>query len=297
MSASLNGSVSRLASVGLAALAVGCAPESPDEEIGVAAQAALHPNALHPNALHPNALHPNALHPNALHPNALRPDALSPAAAGSIEDPGEDGDLSRELLRYTVSCAFAVDQSFDFSWTDGEGATHAESYPGLVGLAPSWATQALERAGQQWVSNCLAARVNALGVSVMLSARGRHPALATTAAERAAYQTREAVFFGNLFTDSPRVYACYDPLSVLPAQMADRVCAQPLALDLADLSLTYDCGPISVLGPCTDVLGLVAVGACGGLDLVGRYFYNCRAPGSPAVVPSETTFLKGPLPL
>src|SRR5262249_21188592 len=155
----------------------------------------------------------------------------------AVQDPGEAGDLSRELLRYTVSCAFTSNQSFEFSWVDADGAEHEESYPGLLGLAPSWATQALDLAGQQWVSDCLASRVNAKGISVMLSSRGTHPALATTFEERVTYQTREAVFFGNLFTNSPTVYACYDPLSMLPSQLANRVCAQPdlLALNLNDL--------------------------------------------------------------
>ncbi len=253
------------------AVAAGCAVEAEAEDVGAAEQAALNPNALNPNA-------------------------MNPAALSAIQAP--DGDLSRQFVRYAVSCAFRSDQSFNFSWTDASGVAHAESYPGLLGLAPSWATQPLDPAGQQWVSACLASRVNAKGVSVMLSSRGTHPALATTSAERWAYQTREAVFFGNLFDGTQKVYACYDPLSMLPSQMANRVCAQPdlLTLDLGVLSTGYACGPIQVLGPCYQVLGLLTLGVCDAQDPVARYFYGCSAPNSAADVPSITTFLAGGIP-
>jgi hypothetical protein len=283
----------------IAALVCGCISTSGEEErFGVAEEAALNPNALNPNALNPNALNPNALNPNALNPNALNPNALSPGALSAIQDPGDAGTLSREFLLYAVSCAFGPGQSFDFSWTDACGAEHDESYPGLLGLAPSWQTSALDTAGQQWVSDCLASRVNALGVSVVLSSRGTNPALATTAVERADYQTREAVWFGNLFTETPLVYACYDPLSMLPAELQDRVCAQPELLDvtLGDLTTVFDCGPIEVIGPCTELLGLITVGYCSSEDPTDDYLYDCVPPGGSEVVLSITTFLAGSIP-
>jgi hypothetical protein len=278
----------------LAALSQACA----SEDVGVAAEAALNPNALNPNALNPNALNPNALNPNALNPNALNPNALSPAAMSAVQDSGGAGDLARELLRYTVGCAFRPDQSFSFSWMDALGATHNEVYPGLLSLAPYWADQPLDLPGQQWVSACLASRVNAEGVSVMLSSRGTHPALACTSTEISTYQTREAVFFGNLFTSTPRVYACYDPLAMLPSQLAKRVCGQPelLRLDLDDLLSPYDCGPIRVIGPCLQLLGLLTVGVCASQQPVSRYLYNCAAPDGAQGVPSITTFLQGAIP-
>jgi hypothetical protein len=286
----------RLTEMTLAALAVlplGCAVEAP-EKLGVADQRMLYANALSPSALGSD----DALSPSALSPNALDPGALSPSAMSAIQASGSAGDLARELLRYTVGCAFGPDQSFDFSWTDSLGVEHDEAYPGLVALAPGWATQPLDPIGQLWVSDCLASRVNAEGVSVMLSSRGTNPALACTGDEVATYQTREAVWFGNLFTSTPRVYACYDPLSVLPSQMAKRVCAEPdlLKLDLNDLPTIYRCGPIEVLGPCTQLLGLLTVGYCASQDPVARYFYKCAPGGGAPIVPSITTFLQGFIP-
>jgi hypothetical protein len=276
----------------LAILPLGCAVAA-QERVGAADQ-----GVLYANALDPSALGSDALSPSALSSNALNPGALSPSAVSAIHDPGSAGDLARELLRYTVGCAFGPDQSFGFSWTDSLGVEHDEAYPGLVSLSPDWATQPLDPTGQQWVSDCLASRVNAEGVSVMLSSRGTNPALASTWEERATYQTREAVWFGNLFTSTPTVYACYDPLSVLPSQMAKRVCAEPdlLKLDLNHLPSTYRCGPIEVIGPCTHVLGLLTVGYCASQDPVDRYLYNCAPPGGAPIIPSLTTFLQGFIP-
>jgi hypothetical protein len=248
--------------------------------------------------MNPNAMNPNAMNPNALPPNALSPDAMSPDAMSAMREPGSAGDLSRELIRYAVGCAFRPDQSFRFSWKDSLGVVHHEAYPGLLSLAPYWQSGLLDLAGQQWVSDCLASRVNAEGVSVMLSSRGTHPALTCSATELATYQTREAVFFGNLFASTPRVYACYDPLAMLPSQLAKRVCAQPdlLRLDLNDLPSTYHCGSIEVIGPCYQVLGLLTLGACARQDPAERYFYGCAPSYGAATVPSVTTFLQGTIP-
>ena len=100
-----------------------------------------------------------------------------------------------------MSCALTPSQSFAFSWTDSSSVIHSESYPGLLGLASSWASSALSTTGQQWVSACLASRVNWYGVHVDISSRGNHTSLGTTHAERTTdYPVIEGAFFGNLFT-------------------------------------------------------------------------------------------------
>src|SRR5262249_39623288 len=135
-------------------------------------------NALNPNALNPNALNPNALNPNALNPNALNPNALSADALAAIMDPGLAGDLSREHLKYTVGCALDPSQAFSFSWTDAYQVVHQENYWGLLGLATFWSSKPLSDVGhQQWISACLAARTNYLGLSVTISSRGPCQAL------------------------------------------------------------------------------------------------------------------------
>ena len=129
-----------------------------------------------------------------------------------------------------------------------------------------------------------------------LSSRGASPALGTSTGERASYKTREAVWFGNIFASPFQVYACYDPLSLLPSQMQHRVCAEPPILDL-DLGIlgAYDCGPITVIGPCYQ-LPLLTLGFCSGQDPVERYFYDCSPGGGAPAMPSVTTFLQGAIP-
>ncbi|WP_438025978.1 hypothetical protein [Sorangium sp. So ce233] len=220
-------------------------------------------NALNPNALNPNALNPNALNPNALNPNALNPNALSPAALSAIRDPGEAGDLSRELLSYVVGCAFTPAQSFVFSWTDPAGSVHEEAYDGLLGLAPSWSDKPLGQTDQQWVSACLASRTNWYGISVTISSRGSHPAIDKTGTpELSIYTRQEGAFWGNLFDQSPYLNACHDDIS--HARSLSRVCA---AGHLDGRGDALDCGMIRVLGPCDS--------HCLPLNQRGKYYPSC----------------------
>ncbi|APR82293.1 Hypothetical protein A7982_07642 [Minicystis rosea] len=215
-------------------------PESDDELVGTARSAALNGNALNGNALNGNALNGNALNGNALNGNGLqatamtpsmlskhplRPSALGADALSALQDPREDGALSRQLLKYTVSCAFDPEMSFAFTWIDDEGTPHAEEYKGLLGLAPSWRAEPLTGAAQRWVSACLISRVNYFGVSVTLSSRGPRPELSASPEERNDYTMLEGAFWGNVFTDTPVAYACDHQPNDDHSRSRDRVCA------------------------------------------------------------------------
>jgi hypothetical protein len=249
--------------------------DGPREALGTAQQKALNPNALNPNALNPNALNPNALNPNALNPNALNPNALSSGALEAIQDPGSDGDLSRQLLKYTVSCALDATQSFNFSWTDADDVVHDETYTGLLGLAADWAMGALSSAGQQWVSACLASRVNWYGAEVILSSRGPSTLLGTTSGERSEYSHLEGAFYGNLFGESPAVHACHYAPDDSNSRSLYRDCAAGHVN--ADSSISA-CGVVELAGSCGDLCD-TAVGE-------GLYYPGC---GSSAYV--ITTYL------
>jgi hypothetical protein len=260
----------------LVSLLAGCAPDRGDEPVGYAEEAAISPNAISPNAISPNAISPNAISPNAISPNALSPDALSPAALAALEDPGPAGALSRELVRYAVGCALRPSQSFQFSYTDAEGSLHVEVYPGSLGLAPGWASGPLSDTGQRMVTACLAARTNYSGSSVLISMRSEHQPLddQTTAAERAAYPFLEGVFWGNLFSDNPRVHACHVPENAAHSREALRECAAG-HIDPASGKLVR-CGPILLEGPCDQV--------CSRFDAREQLYDRCleypRAGGS-----------------
>ncbi|AUX24459.1 hypothetical protein SOCEGT47_049970 [Sorangium cellulosum] len=249
------------------------------------------------NALTPNALTPNALTPNALTPNALTPNALTPNALSAIKNPGANGALSRELLRYTVSCALRPDQTFSFSWTDSDGDVRQEVYRGELGYAPWWTTTPLgtpysdNTYVQSQITACLAARMNWYGVSVSISLRNNE--MATNPAERTAYPVREGAFWGNVFAtqEAPFLRACYssDPGSTARARQMQRDCAVGhLSVDpVTGATTVQQCGPMVIVGSCESV--------CNGSDYTNRFYRGCLK--NPSVSPWErwdqvmTTFL------
>ncbi len=251
--------------IALTAVSSGCIATSEEaESIGVVTEAVENSNALNANALNLNALNANALNLNALNANALNVNALSPSAMSALQQPGEVGNLSRQLMKYVVSCALDPAQSFSFSWTDVQG-THAETYPGLLGLATSWGQSPLNLEGQQWVSACLASRVNWYGVSVMLSSRGAHPALnSESLPESLTYLSEEGAFWGNLFTSSPAVFSCNNPLGNGYSRNHLRDCAAGHRNEDGSIA---QCGVIHIVGSCLTY--------CQSLDLLGAYHPRC----------------------
>lgn len=224
----------------------------------------------------------NALNPNALNPNALNPNSLLPAALASILDPGEAGDLSRQLLSYTVSCALSPTQSFVFVWFDNLSLPHLEVLTGLLGLAPDWASGPLTVVGQRWITACLVSRVNWYGVPVTISSRGKHTNLRTPGlVEQLLYTREEGAFFGNLFDAPPTAYACYTAANVDHSRSLFRDCA---AGHLDESGAIEGCGPVQILGDCADY--------CQPLTTEGGYHPSC-APESGGVATDSviTTFL------
>jgi len=98
------------------------------------------------------------------------------------------------VLTYLARCAIPEG---DVLVAEVDGVHH--EFPGRLGLAPEWQRGPCDTACQRWVSACLLAHGNALGVEVPISLRGHHPALATTADERAGFPVQEGAFYGNLF--------------------------------------------------------------------------------------------------
>ena len=257
--------------------------ESPAGHFGAAAldANALNANALNANALNANGLSVGALSAVTLAANPLAPGAVAPSVLAAVQDPSSNGDLARQFLAYTVSCALDVTRSFGFSWTDSAGVAHAETYPGLLGLATGWASGPLNPPGQWWVSACLISRVNYYGVQVTISSRGSNPALATpSAAELASYTHEEGAFWGNLFIPSPYAYACDDPADDVHSWSEYRDCA---AGHVEAPDEVEPCGIIELAGPC-DTL-------CAPPDPTFGYYPECNSPDGPACAAVVTVFL------
>lgn len=261
----------------LLSLAAGCGAETIDDldedddnDVRGARDALLASNSLIPNAMAPNAMAPNAMAPNAMAPNAMAPNAMAPNALAAIQSDSPDGALSRQLLQYTVSCALTPDQSFAFSWTETGGTVHNEVYPGLLGIAPGWATAPLtDQTKQRLVSSCLAARANWYGSSVLISLRSRLDPLRThvQSPELAAFSHVEGAFFGNIFSSTPKMYACYEDSTVELARAMNRDCA---AGHVDENGQVVDCGGIEILGSCDDW--------CHNLDNHERWYHHCDDP-------------------
>jgi hypothetical protein len=229
---------------------------------------ALSANALSANALSANALSANALSANALSANALSANALSANAlvASALEDP-----LAREFLKYVVSCALPDDQSIQMS-IDGTSYT----FPGSLGLAPQWGRRGghCDVSCQRWVTACVLARVDFLGVERQISVRGTNDGLDTSRKEARDFPVREATYFGNVFAPDKPLFACLSP-----GQSGDqRVCGDSLE----------NC-PMEVVGSCER--------ACSNEGAAGA-FLNCSSSGKahrPEVYrESVTVFLPRP---
>lgn len=224
-----------------------CAPIGGENDVESASSSVIYTNSLVPIALDATSLFPAALTPAMLSGAALDPGRMSAPALAAIQDPGESGWVSRELLSYTVGCAFDSTESLSFTWVDAEGNLQSVTDRGMMGLATDWAYGALGADEQPWVSACLAARVNYFGTVVQLSLRGKNPVLATTPAEVSAYPNEEGAFWGNLFSDSPAVYACDDVDNDENSRSLHRVCAAGYVDAEGDVE---SCGIIQRLGSC-----------------------------------------------
>lgn len=241
----------------LVSLASGCvgSPEDTEGAVGEALGAYIIKNSLLPESL------TGALTPAMLGQAALATGSLSSAARAALRDPGASGEAARQLLSYTVGCALTTSQSVSVIWVDSDFVFHVETYRGLLGLAPAWATGPLNAtSSQRWVSACLAARVNKYGVAVDISLHGAADGLGTTADEGAAYPMLEGAFWGNLFTSSPALFACDDPAGDDNARSASRVCAAGVLDGSGTLT---GCENIQRVGSCTN--------ACGDIGAAGYY--------------------------
>jgi len=216
------------ASLALGALGIGACASAPadseSEQSSALSDNALTANALTANALTANALTANALTANALTANALTANALTANAltanaltANALRDP-----LSRELMKYVVSCALDDRDSITVE-IDG----HSYEFDGSLGLAPEWGRPhgSCDGSCQRWVSACVLARVDAMGVKREISIRGDSHVLHPSKDEVQTYTVQEGAYFGNLFVAGQPRFLC-----LAPGQTGDmRVCGPDLA--------------------------------------------------------------------
>lgn len=179
--------------------------EEGSEAVGVVEEPLVTENALTINALTTNALTTNALATNALTTNALTTNALT---ANSVVTDALRDELARELFSYVVSCALPAGAHVDLTI---DGVDYV--FNGQIGIFPQWgnAGGSCDKGCRNWVSGCVLARVNYLGVQVPISVRGTKAPLALGPDEASDYPKREATYYGNIFSQPQVRYACLSP--------------------------------------------------------------------------------------
>lgn len=271
----LSAVVSQVSRAGtLAALAllavVGCGPleeEQPQREgaPGHGVQSLAGSNGLALNGLVINGLVINGLVVNGLDINGLGTVGLnSPAFVSWFNQDPALGDM---VMKYVVYCAANWGQLRSFV-NPVTGSTHV--WHGWLGLAHRWASgEPATLAEQQLISACLAAHVNTYGMHVQLSLLGDKASgrpLYIAKGELEEYSTREACFFGNLFTGEG-VYAGNDRNALAPEQSTPRRCGLSRTLSGTD----PECSPIMRVGACEQL-------SCT-LDREENYYRSCTYNG------------------
>lgn len=216
--------------------------QAPDESSTSSEVVSINRIALNRIALNRIALNRIALNRIALNRIALNRLSVNVLSAGDLLAT-PDG---RTVFSLVVSCALPSDVTL-VATVDGADF----EFLGDIGLARQWLSSRLDPVGQQWVSACMYARVNAQEVIIPISMRGPNRELAADADERAVFTLEEGAFFGNAFgpLDQPlRVFACRgrDKAAGNAGELADRECAAPdpanPGFTLCGMTFAGDCG-------------------------------------------------------
>jgi hypothetical protein len=158
----------------------------------------------------------------------------------------------RKQLTYLVRCAMPPEVEL-YAQFGSERFT----FPGSIGLAPHWLTQAMTPSEERWVSACLLAHVNYFGKHVRISIRATPPPVPELEAsddERKTYTIAEGGFFGNLFLPQPVAYTCLGarmPAQAVDPILLDRVCTQATGATTADNNPITRCRFV-VTGRCEE---------------------------------------------
>lgn len=209
-----------------------------------------------------NGLSLNGLSLNGLSLNGLSPEALSSSSFASWFS--ANPVLANLVMKYVIRCAVPANESR--SYTDASsGRTY--SWTGGLGLTPDWASgQPASVVEQQLVTGCLAAHVNAYGLTVPISVLANNSrGQPIPAPEVTQYTYREACFFGNLF-NGEGVFAGNDRGSMSDAQSSVRLCGR----SHWGKENRSDCPPLVHTTGCE--------GFCQ-LDATGTYYTSCVYKG------------------
>lgn len=153
-------------------------------------------------------------------------------------------DDGRALLSLLVACALPPEVTL----VAPVGGTPVE-FSGVVGLAPRWVHESLDRPGREWVSACVMSELSGTALAVPVSIRAPRPELDASRDERDAWSLEEGAFFGDVFVDPGAPlpwFACRGVGAAGDVALEDRVCAEP---DVDHPTVT-ECG-MAFAGSCS----------------------------------------------
>ena len=181
----------------------------------------------------------------------------------------------QELLSFLIGCALPEGVTITADDTSTPAAGDTVEFFGEIGVAPEWINRALDDTDRRWVSACILSRVNDNNVTVEISIRGPHPALATVPSERVSHPIEEGAFYGDIFGPVNRPLAWYACRGRAQAAgevggLNDRDCTEP---DPAHPGYTQ-CGFIFA-GDCADYAPPRNNYACERFSLEG-YYVSCE---------------------
>ena len=193
---------------------------------------------------------------------------ISPDIAVALAD-----NITRETFSHFVACALPADVTL-VATVDGQDI----EFFGDHGLTPEWRNSSLSLQGQQWVSACMFAKLNAAEVHLPVSLRGPNFGLALVDGEAEAFPLEEGAYFGNLFVPLQQ------PIQWYACRGRDQAASDQGALHI------HDCSEPDPNKPSITKCGLFFAGDCGnfsahpaceGFVVAGKYYKRCHtAPAS-----------------
>jgi hypothetical protein len=176
-------------------------------------------------------------------------------------------------MQYVVKCAKSSGTTV--TWTNPQtGATY--SWPGLLGLAPTWTNRAMTTTEQQLITACLLAHANKYGVHVAIAVEGKTASgavLPQATGELTTFSINEAAFFGNTVTGDG-MFVCLDHATWDASRSSARACGY----DTHASGASTACPPMYQVGACNNFCTL---------DASKTYYTSCTYNGK-SYVPLTT---------
>lgn len=255
--------LARFAAASFAALlcVMGCA-DTTSQNSESTSQPVMSANRLGYNRLGYNRLGYNRLGYNKLSASSLTAAALT---ANGWADVLAGDDDAQVLFKYIYECAAPPGVTLtlaDPGAGSGSPGSGGLSFTGQIGVAPQWLDGQCDADCEQWISACVIARINGLGVTVPISLRGANPALALDDVERSQFHFEELAAFGNIFdydpaTGYPRVLGVCQ-LPGLAGQLHATGIEQSHWLERRICGEAGRCGPLQVYGECKNPMAMAA---------------------------------------